>query len=93
VVPITHRTTSREEAAIEIPGPVRAHLGLDNRSSSVVLDELNEFVWPGRDIYPVPGGRPDQYDYGLVPPKLFDQVRDAVIALDDKKKSVMLRRD
>jgi hypothetical protein len=46
---------------------------------------LNEFVWPGRNIYPVPGGCPDQYEYGLVPPKIFNQVRDAVVALDDKK--------
>jgi hypothetical protein len=32
---------------------------------------------------PLRGGRPDQYDCGLVPPKLFNQVQDAVIALDD----------
>ena len=31
VVPITHRTTSRQEPAIEIPAAVRAHLGLDNK--------------------------------------------------------------
>ena len=36
----------------------------------------------------------DQFDYGLLPPALFKQVRDSILALDDEKqKRVMARRD
>jgi hypothetical protein len=67
---------------------VRAHLGLHGSSSWIILNELNDFIWPGRDIYPIPGGRRDQYEYGLLPRLLFKRVIDAILALDDKKKRV-----
>jgi len=93
VVPITHRQPTNLELAIEIPAKVRTHLGLNSRASWIILNELNDFPWPGRDIYPIPGGRLDQFHYGFLPPNLFRQVRDAILALDDKRKRIMARCD
>jgi hypothetical protein len=91
VAPITHKQPDPPETGIEIPPKVKAHLGLDTDRSWIVVTELNEFVWPGTDIYPVPGGRRDQYDYGFLPPLLFNQVKARILALDAALKSVIAR--
>ncbi len=68
VAPITHSPPDAAAVAEEVPTGVKRHLGLDDERSWVVLDEFNEFVWPGFDLRPVPGrGR---IDYGHFPPKL-----------------------
>lgn len=90
VAPITHREPA-PGTGLEIPPKVKAHLGLDAKRSWIVVTELNEFVWPGYDLYPVPGGRRDQYDYGFLPPALFRQVTAAILALDERLKRVMVR--
>jgi hypothetical protein len=76
---ITHSEPRAGDIAIEIPPKVRANLGLDDKRQWIIANELNEFVWPGVDLYPVPRGRPDQYDYGHIPPALFEQLRKAVL--------------
>jgi hypothetical protein len=93
VAPITHSAPSDPAAAIEIPPRVKKHLGLDEQRSWVVLNELNEFVWPGFDIYPIPGGKPGQFDYGFIPPVLFKQIKDKIIALDAAAKKTIIRSD
>ena len=93
LAPITHRLPNSPMVATEIPPRVRSHLGLDSGPSWIILNELNEFIWPGRDVYPIPGGRPDQYEYGFLPPLLFNQVRELIIVLDEKRKHVMARRE
>lgn len=70
VVPITHSPPRDPEVAIEIPARVKAHLGLDAERSWVVLDELNEFTWPGYDLRPI-SREDDRVCYGFLPPKLF----------------------
>jgi hypothetical protein len=55
VVPITHSQPRDPNAAVEIPLPVKRHLGLDSEHSWVILDELNEFAWPGFDLRPIKG--------------------------------------
>ena len=92
VAPITHSPPRDADAAVEIPPRVKDHLGLDAARSWIILDELNEFVWPGVDIYPVPGGRPGQFHYGFLPPLLYEKVRKAILALDSKRKRT-IRRD
>jgi hypothetical protein len=52
---------------------VKRHLGLDAERSWVILDEVNEFGWPGFDLQPVPRA-PGGFDYGFLPPRLFDQL-------------------
>jgi hypothetical protein len=91
VAPVTHAPPRTETHAVEIPPTVKAHLGLDRHRSWIVCDELNEFVWPGLDLYPVPGGRPGQFDYGFLPPALFNQVVRTILKLDARSKRTVSR--
>jgi hypothetical protein len=79
VLPITHSAPKAPRAAIEIPPAVKRHLGLDDERSWIVVAEGNAFVWPGYDLRKVP--RADRYDYGFLPPRLFNQVLAAFLAL------------
>jgi uncharacterized protein YifN (PemK superfamily) len=83
VVPITHTQPDNPEIAIEIPPKVKRHLELDSERSWVILDELNEFVWPGYDLQPIPG-KAGKRDYGFLPPALFEQIRGRIIELRQK---------
>ena len=56
---------------------VKRHLGLDENPSSIIVAEGNEFFWPGYDLRKLP--RSDRYDYGFLPPRLFNQVLDAFV--------------
>jgi hypothetical protein len=91
VAPITHRSPRAGTHAIEIPPKVKQHLGLDGQRSWIVHDELNEFIWPGFDLYPVPGGRPGQFDYGFLPPALFEQIIKSILELDARMKKIVSR--
>jgi hypothetical protein len=72
VAPVTH-TQPRHGAMLELPPAVKRHLGLDDARSWIVLDEINEFVWPGFDLRPLPHLR-DGVAYGFLPPRLFTQL-------------------
>jgi hypothetical protein len=91
VAPVTHSPPRAETHALEIPARVKQHLGLDSRRSWIVYDELNEFIWPGLDLYPVPGGRPGQFDYGFLPPALFSKLIESVLELDARMKKIVPR--
>jgi hypothetical protein len=78
VLPITHRPPTDSGSAVEIPLPVKRHLGLDDARSWIVVAEGNEFLWPGYDLRRRPHG--DRYDYGFLPPRFFNQVREAFVA-------------
>jgi mRNA-degrading endonuclease toxin of MazEF toxin-antitoxin module len=73
VAPITHSPPRIASAAVEIPSAVKRHLGLDGARSWVILDEVNEFAWPGFDLSPIPPSR-DRFAYGFLPPRLFDRL-------------------
>jgi hypothetical protein len=75
VLPVTHSAPSDPRSAIEIPPRVKRHLSLDAARSWIVVDEGNEFVWPGYDLRKAP--RTDSYAFGFLPPKLFNQVLNA----------------
>jgi hypothetical protein len=66
---------------MEIPPRVKQHLGLDGERSWIILDEINDFLWPGFDLRPVPGSEPARMDYGMLPPRFYRAVREAVLAL------------
>lgn len=70
VLPVTHALPSDAGGGVELPRAVRMRLGLDDAPSWVIVDELNEFVWPGFDLRHIPG-RPGQYVYGFLPPRFF----------------------
>jgi mRNA-degrading endonuclease toxin of MazEF toxin-antitoxin module len=73
VLPVTHLEPTDAAMGIEIPPKVKKHLGLDADRSWVIVAEGNRFLWPGFDLRKVPGSS-DQYDYGLLPPKFFEQI-------------------
>jgi len=82
VAPITRLRKENSGRAIKIPPKVKAHLGLDNERSWIILDELNEFIWPGYYLYPVLGAPPGTYEYGFIPPALFTQIKGRILTLD-----------
>ena len=77
VAPIIHAQPGVDTDAIEMPQRVKQHLGLDDQRSWIVVDELNEFAWPGSDLQPAVSG---EIAYGLIPSKLYDSVRQRVLA-------------
>jgi hypothetical protein len=77
VLPITHSAPSDPASAVEIPLPVKRHLGLDDDASWIVVAEGNEFRWPGYDLRKLPHS--DRYDYGFLPPRFFSQVIEAFV--------------
>jgi hypothetical protein len=81
VVPITHRLPADTAIAVEIPAATKLRLGMDSAPSWVVLNHANEFVWPGPDLRPVPGRAPPTIYYGPLPPALFSQLRQTLLAL------------
>jgi len=77
VAPVTHREPERGQG-IEIPPPVKRHLGLDRERSWIVTTELNRFNWPGPDLRLAPGG--DDPHYGAIPARLFEEMRASILA-------------
>lgn len=75
VVPVTHRPPDDPAMAVELPAPVKQHLGLDEQRSWVMLDEMNVFAWPGFDLRPI-NRNADRFDYGFLPPRLFSDLVD-----------------
>ena len=84
VLPVTHSRPTDPADAIEIPIPTKNRLGLDSESSWIVITEANEFVWPGPDLRPTPGGDASTIAYGALPPRFFAHVRDAFLARRSK---------
>ena len=90
VLPITHSTPKNARDAVEIPQAIKKYLGLDNERSWIIIAEGNEFTWPGFDLHKVPNK--DAYDYGFLPPKLFDKVRDAFVEFAKSEKTKLASR-
>ena len=77
-LPITHSAPIPGNEGIEVPPATRKRLGLDEAPCWVMISELNRFIWPGPDLRPIPGSI-DTFAYGLLPPRFFRTVRDALI--------------
>jgi hypothetical protein len=86
VLPITHRAPDDPAAAVEIPPPVKRLLGLDLERSWIVVNEGNEFAWPGYDLRKVPSDSA-RYDYGFLPPRFFNQLLKAFGAWHQTRKA------
>jgi len=76
VLPITHAPPSDPADALEIPAPTKERLGLDSDRSWVVLSEANDFIWPGPDLRPRPGGDAGTVAYGFLPPGFMHVLRE-----------------
>jgi hypothetical protein len=57
--------------ALPVPEP-----GLDDDRSWVIVDEVNELVWPGFDLEPDVHG---EIAFGLLPSRLYERVRGMVL--------------
>ena len=91
VLPITHSPPRDPSSAVEIPTSVKQHLDLDDDRSWIVVSEGNEFLWPGYDLRRRPGS--DRYDYGFLPPRLFDRVLKAFVACHRRGKRRIASRE
>jgi hypothetical protein len=92
VAPITHQRPRDAAASIEIPRRVCRALGFDDGRHWLRLDELNRFAWPGFDLRPIPG-RAGRYDYGMLPPELFEQLRQGILTRQKARAGRIIPRD
>lgn len=92
VVPVTHTPPGSPKDAIELPEPTKLRLGLDSRRSWVVVNEGNEFIWPGPDLRFLPGQGPESAAYGFLPPRLFRIIRDRFLASARKRNIQLIPR-
>jgi hypothetical protein len=67
VLPITHSPPSDMDGALEVPIVTKQRLGLDDERSWVILDEANDFHWPGPDLRPHTTGDLSSVVYGRLP--------------------------
>ncbi len=75
VLPITHSRPRDPDGAMEIPLLTKRRLGLDDDQSWIILDEANDFTWPGPDLRPRENGKPETVLYGHLPPGFMVALR------------------
>jgi len=92
IAPITHSPPLDPDTSIELPKDVARSLGLDDGRHWLRFDEINEFIWPGFDLRPLPG-KSDQYTYGDLPKPLFERFRKAILDRAKRKKLRSINRD
>jgi hypothetical protein len=93
VVPITTQPPGIHVPALEIPPPIKRHLGLDtDRSSWIILSEANIDAWPSPDMRPIPG-KPGQFEYGLLPLRMVTVLREAVLSALAEKRLAYVNRE
>src|SRR5580658_10167780 len=68
-------TKDRPCGVVEIPAATKQRLRLDAQRSWIITTELNQFIWPGPDLRPMPSG---EYLYGYLPERLMRLVLDQV---------------
>ena len=74
VAPITTQPTFfyQPHEAREIPLPTKQRLGLDDKPSWIITNEVNSFTWIGPDVERTPSG---DFIYGAMPAGLVRQVQ------------------
>jgi hypothetical protein len=78
ILPVTHSPPSSDVFAVEIPAAVKRHLKLDDERSWILVDEYNQFLWPGYDLQPA--GRSQSPVYGFLPQRFFQHVIESFLA-------------
>jgi hypothetical protein len=79
VAPMTHAPPAELQGGIEIPSTTKIRLGLDDRRTWVIVTEVNQFIWPGPDLRPISRHRSNRFDYGVLPPSLFERIKETVL--------------
>lgn len=80
VAPITHSPPDRPDGGVVLPMATRVRLGLDDRPSWIITDDLNQFSWPGFDLRTIRRGS-DRHDYGIVPASVLKELKAKVLGL------------
>jgi hypothetical protein len=92
VLPVTHSAPLDAGGALEIPPLTKKRLGLDGERSWVILDEANDFVWPGPDLRPVVPGDWATATYGMLPKEFMKALGERLLARVAQKKTKAVRR-
>ncbi len=94
VCPITHTPPEDRSSAVEVPAKVAVHLELDGQRSWIRTHEVNIFTWEkGRIPFGLTPVAKDNWTFGVVPPKLYSQMRDQVLTLRQKHFLKVVPRD
>jgi hypothetical protein len=75
VLPVTHSPPTDPKTAMEIPPATKRRLGLDDSKSWIVLNEANDFSWPGPDLRPAVQGNLQTVAFGTLPPLFFLELK------------------
>ena len=92
VLPVTHATPLDSTTALEIPQLTKRRLGLDSERSWVILDEANDFIWPGPDLRPAVNGDPSTVVYGMLPPGFMSVLKARMLARYRAKRVKAVKR-
>jgi hypothetical protein len=92
VVPVTHSEPRSGDVAMELPATVKRRLGLDADRSWLVLDEHNEFDWPGPDLRRIGDQVTGPFSYGVLPPAFFQQAHREFMVLVRSRRSKRVQR-
>jgi hypothetical protein len=92
VLPITHSAPEYPSTAVEIPLETKKRLGLDSARSWIVMNEGNEFFWPGPDLRPTAGADLATIAYGFPPSRFFNILRTRYLALARSRRALRVPR-
>ena len=92
VLPVTHSAPPDPADALEIPQATKQRLGLDSERSWVVINEANDFIWPGPDLRPAVNGDASSIAYGMLPPGFMKVLRERLLQRWREKRPKVTRR-
>jgi hypothetical protein len=92
VLPVTHAPPANADDALEIPRQTKERLGLDSERSWIVLTEANDFIWPGPDLRPLPGGDASTVAIGFLPPGLMKVLRERLLRVWRERRAKAVSR-
>ena len=92
VVPVTHVPPNSAETAMELPPQIKLHLGLDADHSWIVLDEANDFTWPGPDLRLILASDVPVFSYGMLPSGFMKVLEKRLIERSQTKNLRITRR-
>ena len=87
ILPISHSRPTGKDVGVEIPAAVRRQLGLDDEPCWVIVSDSNVDDWPNPGITPLPG-KSGVFAYGMLPPRLFERIKIALLACGGGKRTV-----
>lgn len=92
VLPITHSPPAEMEGALELPLVTKQRLGLDDKRSWIVIDEANDFRWPGPDLRPLVSGDFSSVVYGRLPLNFMKALVAKLKLRQQSRKSLVVQR-